>query len=122
MVQEAIDSLSNQNQRGVWSKLRLCTTDRQWAGRGATIKALTMKERTHIMTEMTLPQVEEPKEEVTATPPIPVQKMYILICYVTSDVKHLGNLDRHLQLMYRRLGSQVRRHYFGYDQIPEEPK
>jgi hypothetical protein len=72
------------------------------------------------MTEMTLQEVGE---EVTAvTPAAPIQKMHILICYVASDVKHLGDLDRHLQLMYRRLGPLVKRHYFCYEQVPEAPK
>lgn len=79
------------------------------------------------MTEMTLPKVEEPKEEVTVNPTAlaevttPIKKMHILICYDDSNGKITHPLDRHLQLMYRRLGSQVSRHYFSYRTI-EEPK
>jgi hypothetical protein len=71
------------------------------------------------MTETTLPKEEETKSpSVVATPP--VQKMHILICYHEDDVKHIGDLDRHMQLMYRRLGNR-NRHYFCYQTI-SEPK
>ncbi len=79
------------------------------------------------MTDTTLPNVEEPKEEVMVTPLAiaeaspPVKKMHVLICYDDSTGKITLPLDRHLQLLYRRLGSQVERHYFRYRTI-EEPK
>jgi hypothetical protein len=74
------------------------------------------------MTEMTLQEVGEPKEEVTATPAAPVQTMHILVCYETESLGKITlPLDRHLQLMYRRLSPQVRRHYFGYQTL-KEPK
>src|SRR5204862_4743862 len=98
------------------------TTDRQQAGRA--VKNRTPKEGKSVMTEIA---IEEPKEvtidpAATAEVTPQVKKMHILICYDAGDVKHLGDLDRHLQLMYRRLGSQVKRHYFYYGQVPEEPK
>jgi hypothetical protein len=72
------------------------------------------------MTDMTLPKVEDKKEEVTAVSTPPIKKMHILIIYAESDRKHFQGLDQHLQLMYGRLGNQTR-HYFAYRAI-EEPK
>src|SRR4051812_26019267 len=62
---------------------------------------------------------ETNEKAVTCVPPT----KYLVIWYHEEDLDLLVKLDRHLQLLYRRLGPQIQPHYFGYPKVmPKPPK
>ena len=72
------------------------------------------------MTDMTLIQ-DSPREEKTGTP-LPTTRNCIVLWYHEADFEILTTLDQYLQLLYRRLGTQIDRSYFGYPKyMPKAP-
>ena|SRR5436305_11102897 len=75
-----------------------------------------------MMEEVTIKEASQDETQETAvTTQVPAK--YIVIWHDNEEYEFLVKLDRHLQLLYRRLGLHLVPYYFGYRKsMPEPPR